>query len=168
MKNWMRLLAGVALFGWFSVVGFTHGNKPGTAKWETSNGTVTVDFVGPEAKGRDLMKLLPAGNYWRLGADKATTMSTSMDLMFGDKKLTAGDYTLVVHLNDAGEWAFVAADGLGAGFVPKTELGRASAELSELSAVAENMVIRIEPDGDKAKLMVDWGKSRLTTWLMPG
>lgn len=167
MKPWMRLVAGITVFGAFSGVALMHGNKPGTAKWETQSGAVTVDFVGPEAKGRDLMKLLPAGNYWRLGADRATTMTTEMDIMFGDQKLAAGEYTLVVHLNDGGDWAFVAADELGSGFAPKKELGRASATMSDLKEPAENMVIRIEPDGDKAKIMVDWGASRLTAWLAP-
>ena len=45
MKNSMRIIAGIAVFGWLTAVGLTHGNKPGTAKWETGGGTVTVDFV---------------------------------------------------------------------------------------------------------------------------
>lgn len=163
-----RSLPVVGLFFVLSSIALSHGNKPGTAKLEIAGGEVKVDFVGPSANGRDLMKLLPAGSYWRLGADKATTFTSSVDLMFGEKKLAKGDYKLVVHLSDDGNWSVVVADELEMpGFSPKTVIAKASAELTELESAAENMVIRLEQDGDGAKMMVDWGKSRLTASFGP-
>ena len=45
---------------------------------------------GPEKDGA----LVPFRNYWRTGANAATTFETSNDILFNDQKLKAGKYRL--------------------------------------------------------------------------
>tara|TARA_B100000524_G_C23652131_1_gene370494 strand:- start:2370 stop:2930 length:561 start_codon:yes stop_codon:yes gene_type:complete len=47
-------------------------------------------IFGDESSGA----LVPFGKYWRTGANAATTFETSSDIIFNDKELKAGKYTL--------------------------------------------------------------------------
>src|SRR5262245_8931840 len=90
-----------------------HGNKPGTATASIGGGEVKVDYVGPAASGRDVLSLLAPGSYWRMGADKPTTITTAVDLKFGSSVVPKGTYTLVAHLSEDKKWTLVVADGVG-------------------------------------------------------
>ena len=73
------------------------GNPRGTAKLELKGGAVSVEYGRPSLKGRTAQQLLgqvPAGEVWRLGADKSTTFTTGADLVFGDLTVPKGEYSL--------------------------------------------------------------------------
>jgi hypothetical protein len=55
----------------------------------------------------DLLGQLPAGEVWRLGADKSTTFATSGDLKFGDKSVPKGEYSLWARKEADGSWSLV-------------------------------------------------------------
>jgi hypothetical protein len=59
--------------------------------------------------------LVPKGKIWRTGADEATTMTTQKDIVFGDKVVPAGAYTL---------FTFMEEDGVNAKLVVNKELGQ--------------------------------------------
>lgn len=139
-----------------------HGNKPGSSTAKIGAGEVKVEFSGPESKGRDVLSLLPPGAYWRMGADRATTLTTDVDLKFGDMTVPKGSYTLVAHFDENGEWSLIVADAVGSGYKPKTIIGEAAGTIVELDAEVENMVIKLETSGDQGKLILDWGTARLT------
>jgi hypothetical protein len=139
-----------------------HGNKPGSSTTRVGGGEVKVEFIGPESKGRDVLSLLPPGGYWRMGADRATTLTTDVDLKFGDMTVPKGSYTLVAHFDEDGKWSLIVAEGLGSGFKPTKVVGKASGAIAKLDAEVENMVIKLEASGDQVKLILDWGTARLT------
>jgi hypothetical protein len=153
------ILAGAALAVPLAVA---HGNKPGTASVKIGGGEVKVDYVGPSAMGRDVMTLLTPGSYWRMGADKATTLTTDVDLKFGGTVVPKGSYKLVAHFSDDKKWSLVVAEDLGAGFKPTKVIAQAPGTVSKLDAVAENMTIKLETAAGKGKLVLDWGNARLT------
>jgi hypothetical protein len=139
-----------------------HGNKPGTASASIGGGQVKVDYVGPAAMGRDVLSLLAPGSYWRMGADKATTLTTDVDLKFGDTLVPKGSYKLVAHLSEDKKWSLVVAEDLGSGFKPTKVIGEASGLISSNATPVENMTIKLEGSGSKAKFILDWGNARLT------
>ena len=139
-----------------------HSNKPGSSSAKIGSGEVKVEFSGPESKGRDVLSLLPPGGYWRMGADRATTLTTDVDLKFGDMTVPKGSYTLVAHFDEDGKWSLIVAEGLGSGFKPTKVVGKASGAIAKLDAEVENMVIKLEASGDQVKLILDWGTARLT------
>lgn len=141
---------------------FGHGNKPGTSTTKVGAGEVTVDFVGPEAKGRDVLSLLQPGSYWRMGADKATTLTTDVDLKVGGTVVPKGSYKLVAHFAQDKSWSLVIAEDLGAGFAPTKVVAEVSGKISESSDVVENMTIQLEANGSQGTLTIAWGKARLS------
>lgn len=56
--------------------------------------TITVTYGRPGLKGRELASLTPAGEVWRTGANEASTITFSTDVMFGGEAVPAGTYTL--------------------------------------------------------------------------
>lgn len=157
----MAVLAAAVAASTMPVV-FGHGNKPGKATAKIGGGEVVVDFVGPEAKGRDVLSLLQPGSYWRMGADRATTLTTDVDLKVGDTVVPKGTYTLVAHFDENKNWKLVLAEGLGMGFVPTKVIAETPGTISETADVIENMTIQLEGEGDQGTLTVAWGKARLT------
>jgi hypothetical protein len=139
-----------------------HGNKPGTATAKVGSGQVKVDYVGPSAMGRDVVSLLAPGSYWRMGADKATTLTTDVDLKFGTTVVPKGTYKLVAHLSENKKWSLVVAEDLGSGFKPTKVVGQVDGTIAENQTPVENMTIKLEPSGDKTKFILDWGAARLT------
>ncbi len=138
-----------------------HGNKPGSSTAKIGGGEVKVEFTGPESKGRDVLSLLPPGGYWRMGADRATTLTTDVDLKFGDMTVPKGSYTLVAHFDENKKWSLVVAEGLGSGFKPTKVVAKTAGTISKLDTAVENMVIKLEASGDQGKLILDWGTARL-------
>ena len=138
-----------------------HGNKPGSSTAKIGAGEVKVEFTGPESKGRDVLSLLPPGGYWRMGADRATTLTTDVDLKFGDTTVPKGTYTLVAHFDENKQWSLIVAEGLDGGFRPTKVVGKAAGSISKLDAEVENMVIKLEASGTDGKLVLDWGTARL-------
>lgn len=56
---------------------------------------VTITFSSPSVKGRTIFgDLVPFGKVWRTGANNATTIETSGEIMIGGKKLKAGKYSV--------------------------------------------------------------------------
>lgn len=70
---------------------------------------ITVTYGRPGIKGRsyftDGAVLAPAGSVWRTGANEATTITFSDDVMFGGEKVSAGTYTLFTIPGD--DWTVI-------------------------------------------------------------
>ena len=130
-----------------------HGNKPGEAKAEVQGQTITVVYTAPHLNGRDVTELLklPRANPWRLGADRATTLSSPIDLQFGDTRLAAGDYSLRAYRDSNDRWWLQALDS-SREVVAKLPLKRTEAGESE-----DYVVISLSPKGHGATFKVQWG-----------
>lgn len=68
---------------------------------------ITVDYGSPLAKGRELWGgLVPYDAIWRTGANEATNLETSGDLLVEGELLPAGHYSMFT-IPTAGEWTVV-------------------------------------------------------------
>ncbi len=135
------------------VLAVGHDNQPGEAKAEVHGQTITIVYTAPHLNGRDVNDLLqhPRANPWRLGADRPTTLSTPIDLQFGDSKLAAGDYDLRAHRDDEDRWSLQALDS-SSEVVARLPLKKTEAGESE-----DYMVISLSPKGHGATFKVQWG-----------
>lgn len=70
----------------------------GKAELDAGAGAITVDYGRPELKGRDMLAQLQAGQFWRMGSNQATVMTTPVDLTFGSTKIPKGAYSLWLKL----------------------------------------------------------------------
>ena len=72
----------------------------GTVTYDSQPYNLEVVYSRPYKKGRLIFgskeneALVPYGNYWRTGANAATTFMTKSDIEFGGKKISAGKYRL--------------------------------------------------------------------------
>ncbi len=57
--------------------------------------TIKTNYSSPRMKGRNIYgDLVPFGQVWRAGANEATTLVTSSDLVVDGKTVPAGSYTI--------------------------------------------------------------------------
>lgn len=152
------ILAGVALAA----------NPRGTAELTLNGKKISVDYGRPSLKGRtvnDLLGQLPSGDFWRLGADKSTTFSTTGDLTFGTVKVPKGEYSLwaqkqadgswkLVFNKQHGQWGTQHDAGQDLASVPlKTEKG---------SKPAEQVTITLAEEQGSGKISIQWGEMELS------
>ncbi|MFN8349447.1 MAG: DUF2911 domain-containing protein [Spirosomataceae bacterium] len=68
---------------------------------------ITVKYSRPAMKGREIFgKLVPYGQFWRTGANQATAIEFSTDVMLEDKLVPAGKYFLY-SIPNADSWTVI-------------------------------------------------------------
>ncbi|MEQ8707109.1 MAG: DUF2911 domain-containing protein [Phaeodactylibacter sp.] len=73
----------------------TRKSPPRTAEGEIGSATVTVNYGSPSVRGRNVYgDLVPYGSVWRTGANEATTITLSEDVIVEGEALPAGTYAL--------------------------------------------------------------------------
>lgn len=77
---------------------------------------ITVKYSGPILRNRGGIfgegeefgkKVLAGGPVWRAGANATTELTSDVDLMFGETKLPAGSYRLLIDLKSPTEWHLI-------------------------------------------------------------
>ena len=97
-----------------------------------------------------------------MGADRATTFTTTVDLKFGDMVVPKGSYKLLAHFDESKTWTLIVAEDLSGSFKPTNIVGEVAGVVSTLDTAVNNMTIKLEASGDEGKLILDWGTARLT------
>lgn len=76
-------------------------------KQEFGLGTIELSYSRPNAKGRKIFgDLVPFDKVWRTGANQATTLTFSEEVMIGGTKLAPGKYGLLT-IPGAAEWTII-------------------------------------------------------------
>jgi hypothetical protein len=135
-------------------------SPPAKADVTLPSATITVDYSAPSVRGRNIFgALVPYGEVWRTGANAATTLKTSGDLMIGDLKVPAGTYTLY-SLPTADGWKLIVnkqTGQWGTVYDKTQDLGRVAMSTGSNSMPVETMVIDFEKTmGDATELHVKW------------
>jgi len=129
---------------------------------------ISVLYNRPYKKGRVIFgELVPYSKVWRTGANEATVFETNKDLMFGDKTLKAGKYTLftipeeqswtILFNSETGQW--------GVDFNGETNRDAAKDVLSvqalsvQQEKEFEQFTISIERWGEEMQLIFMWDKT---------
>ena len=125
--------------------------------WEVDSASISITYGRPFLRGRtggDTVEPLD-GSVWRLGADEATTLNTSSDLMVGSAHVPAGEYTLwtlttgdtteLIIINETGQW--------GTAYDESRDLGRTAMTVSTLDIPADQLTLSIED----SQLRFEWG-----------
>ena len=149
------------------------GNPRGTAKLSLNGKEITVEYGRPSLKGRSVDSLLgqlPAGEAWRLGADKSTTFSTSTDLVFGNVTVPKGEYSLWAVKEGENSWKLVFNSQHGQWGTANEHANRdaakdvASVPLKvEKEGNAEQVTIALEKEGDGGEVSIQWGNMELSS-----
>jgi hypothetical protein len=193
MKMRLATLATLAALG---LAGPVHAQTPrGAALATLGDKKITVDYGRPALKGRAidaLLKQLPPDRIWRAGENEVTTFSTEADLEIGGKAVTAGKYSLYVHVPTSGKWALVLNSDLGQplgsiwkeapenlknlpypyldGYEQKIkakEVLRVELNHGKSEAPTENFTISFAPKGKSSTMTLAWGDQAWSTEITP-
>jgi hypothetical protein len=129
----------------------------GTASLDFGGGKVSVDYGRPAFKGRDIESSLPVGAEWRMGMNAATTLTTDVDLKFGDKTVPKGKYTLSAKRAEAQKWVMLIKNQDG------NVVAEAPLTFQKLGSATELMTIELKPKGSGASFNLLWGNYSLST-----
>jgi Protein of unknown function (DUF2911) len=135
-------------------------SPPAKAEVTLPSATISIDYSAPSVRRRKIFgALVPYGEVWRTGANAATTLKTSGNLMIGDLKVPAGTYTLyslpgedrsmLIVNKQTGQWGTV--------YDKSQDLGRTEWNVDSNAPHVETMVIDFEKtSGDSTELHVKW------------
>jgi hypothetical protein len=159
------LCLGVVLMAAQTSCGQKRVSPPANAQCDLGGGaTITVDYSSPRADGRKIYGgLVPYGEVWRAGANKATTFVTTSNLSVGGKDVPAGSYTLFA-LPTAGKWTLIISKKTGEWGIPypgaDSDFARIDMKSSSLPAAVENFTIAFDKTGGGCTLRMDWETTR--------
>lgn len=129
--------------------------------YRVSDKLAKIIYSRPQLKGRSLSRLAPNGKVWRTGANEAPEVTFYKNVMFGDKEVKAGTYTLFTIPNE-GSWTIILSNQInvwGAYFYNESEdVVRAEAKVSNLDQSVEAFSILFTGDEvNSAILHFAWG-----------
>ena len=111
---------------------------------------IAVDYGVPLKRGRDIFgALVPYGEVWRTGANRATHLTTSRDLVIGGKRVPAGSYTLFT-IPGPDQWTLIinsATDIGGTSYDAETDFVRVPMEVRALDETVEPFTVVVDEDG---------------------
>jgi len=125
---------------------------------------ITVDYSSPAVKGRKIWgALVPFDKMWRTGANRATKITFSKDVTFGDQPVPAG----MVNNAKSGEWTVILnknSDQPGTATEYKQELDLVRFKVHAKPAPQRERLAFIFADftDDKASLDLEWEKLRVS------
>ena len=160
-------LAGVQVLLLSSFTALAHGIDRGEAKATIGNAKVSIEYGRPLLKGRDLMKMLPVGGVWRIGADAATTLTSSADLDFGGTRVAKGEHILLARLAEPGKWSLVVSAKSANQYEPSARLAEVPLELQDAKDSVEEMMITLTSKDGRGVIEIAWGTSRLSASFAP-
>jgi hypothetical protein len=158
-----RLIVTLTVMALSATALFAQQQSPRKSAEMALNGKkISVDYGSPSMRGRKIMgDLVPYGQVWRTGANKATHLTTEADLVIGGVNVPKGTYTLFTVPNASG-WKLIINKQTGQWGIPykpeyeKEELARVDMKVSKLSAPVEAFTISLDKAGAGGVLKMDW------------
>ena len=141
----------------------TPAPSPG-AKFETTVGLtdVMVEYSRPQMRGRTIFAadgLVPYGSTWRTGANQATKITFSDDVMVGGKEVEAGSYA-ILSKPMAGNWEvmmFPYESSSWSSYVDKTPVVTVAATPQSTGGTTETFTIDVQNyTTDGADIILKW------------
>jgi hypothetical protein len=128
----------------------------GNSELAIGGGKASVEYGRPAIRGRSI-DALPVGTEWRMGSNSATTLTTDVNLKFGDKVIQKGKYILTAKRADESKWVLMI----------KTEDKSSTIEVpltfAKVEAAVELLTIDLKKNGNGGKFSLQWGTFTLST-----
>ena len=165
-----KVLFGVLLallaYGGYTIYEFYNslGLSPrGQATYQTPDITIQLDYGRPMKRGRKVFGgLVPYGEYWRTGANEATEIEFSRDVVFGGQSVKKGRYRLYT-IPEAARWKVVLNSELAqwGKFEPNYDLDVVRVEVPVLNpkTEVEQFTIEFQPDEEGTQLVFKWNRT---------
>lgn len=132
------------------------------ADFSIQGADIHIEHGSPRKRGRELFgNIVPWGERWRTGANRATHFLTSDDLIMGDLNIPAGEYTLfTIPQPDGGTLIVNEQTGQnGQSYDESRDLGRVAMQISKKEDVTEEFTITAEETNSGGVLKLIWGET---------
>jgi hypothetical protein len=140
----------------------TPAPSPGqTIKQDFGIGTIELSYSRPGMKGRKIFgDLVPYGKVWRTGANSATTLNFSDDVLIGGQNIPAGKYGLLT-IPDKDNWTLIITKQLDvtnpAAYKQENDVVRVKAKTMKIDETVETFTMQfanVKPSS--CDLLVRW------------
>jgi len=176
MGKKVLLVTGVLIFGIVGYLGyffFYQSRQLSPRKqimYEEGNVLISLDYGRPSKRGRIIFgdgptALQPFGQYWRMGANQRTILTTNAEINVMGNKLEPGSHYIFA-IPDREKWQVFFCDGNGRWGArppaPEHEIFRIHLQTMETDAAVEKLTFSFEPRQDTAiALVMEWDVVRL-------
>lgn len=132
---------------------------------QPSDTYVKIVYGQPYKRNRQIFgNLVSYNEVWRTGANEATELTTTKDLIFAGKKLEAGTYTLFSIPQQSDSWTIILNGTLGQWgafeYDSSTDVMRVEAPSRNTDMVTEALTIEFsEIHGDSTNIVMQWDQT---------
>lgn len=134
----------------------------GEAAASVDGATVSVDYGRPSKRGREIFgALVPHGEVWRTGANRATHLTTDRALTADGTRIPAGTYTLWT-IPGPGTWTLIVNEEIeigGTSYDPSHDLARLEIGTRSLDETVETFTIEVEDTEEGGVLRLRWDRT---------
>jgi hypothetical protein len=133
-----------------------------TIKQDLGVGSVELSYSRPNVKARKIFgDLVPLGQVWRTGANQATTLTFSDEVMIGTTKVPAGKYGLL-SIPDKNEWTLIITKQLDvtnpSAYKQENDVVRIKAKPTSMPSAVETFTMQfanVKPSSTELQLLWD-------------
>ena len=169
MKKLFLGLAALALFNFTQAQGLKtpSPSTSQTVKQEFGLGSIELSYSRPNTKGRTIFgDLVPFGAVWRTGANSATTLTFSEEVIIGGKNIPAGKYGLL-SMPGAAEWTIIITKQLDvtspSAYKQEMDVVRVTVPAVAMPYAIESFMILFENvSSNSLELMIIWEKTAVS------
>jgi hypothetical protein len=141
-------------------------SQQGMVQQRVANTDIAVTYSRPVARGRELFgALVPYGRVWHPGADQATAVSFSRDVVVNGQALAAGQYSIWT-IPTAGTWTFIFSHAADVFHTPYPGEARDAMRLTVTpEATSHTEVLTFDfpvVDGKDTVLRLRWGTTAVS------
>lgn len=131
----------------------------------STNTYIKIVYGQPYKRGRDIFgNVVPYGQVWRTGANEATELTTTRDILFAGNQLEAGTYALfsIPHKNN--HWTIILNNLLGQwgafDYDKSHDVLRVEVPATQTQSVTEAFTIKFSDiQDDSTNILMKWDKT---------
>jgi hypothetical protein len=126
---------------------------------------VKVVYSQPQKRGREIFGgIVPFGEVWRTGANEATEITITKDILFNSTLIKAGTYSLFT-IPDRVKWTIILNSETGLwgsyNYNSRLDVVRFDVPVQNLDTPYEPFTMMFEQVNDKASLILMWDKTKV-------
>jgi hypothetical protein len=119
-----------------------------------------IVYSQPQKRGREIFgKLVPFGQVWRLGANEATEITLTKDLLVNNQSLKAGSYSMFV-IPEKDKWTMIINSDVGLwgayNYVQALDVMRFEVPVTQNNVNFEAFTMTFDQKNEMAELLIMW------------
>ena len=138
-------------------------NQPDSVMALLNNASFKIVYSRPRVRGRTIFgAVVPYDRYWRTGANAATRLVTDQTLVFGNKELPAGSYSVWTIPSEKG-WTMMfnsQANVWGTEYNAAFDVLRVPMQSEQIPELVEELTIQVKPARGGGTINVIWEKTK--------